>query len=123
MASAGTAGVEQEPPEEIVHTPRRRGGYSSEPLEWETVAKIARTVHPKHEDSRKRIEAALRSNFLFARLGCSQFQEIIDAMEPEVMAKDTVVIQEGTSSTHSSQPIRFLDLECTHIGSSARRCR
>ena len=74
--------------------PKRREQIIGESLDNDNVAL---TVIPKTDETRKTIQMALSSHFLFSDLEGSGVKDVIDTMEKEEMLEGMVIIQQGDS--------------------------
>ncbi|KAI9490391.1 cyclic nucleotide-binding-like protein [Zychaea mexicana] len=73
----------------------RRVSVSAESIQPSSVSKQEYIVHPKTEDQRQRINAAIANNFLFKSLDDEQAGHVIDAMAEKRVSQDTVLIEQG----------------------------
>lgn len=78
-----------------IKNPVRRVSVSAESLSPEDQAETAKVVIPKSDDQKRRIEVAIRNNFLFKNLDSTQQQEVIDAMFEKPVAAGEDIIKQG----------------------------
>ncbi|KAJ3217095.1 hypothetical protein HK099_005600 [Clydaea vesicula] len=78
------------------HNRNRRTSVSAESMAPTAGEAYKKVVIPKSEEQRKRIEIAIKNNFLFKSLDEEQYMDVVDAMaEKKVMPGEEVIKQGG----------------------------
>lgn len=84
------------PPQPTAYNRGRRTSVSAESMAPSSDQDYVKTVIPKTEEQRKRIEHSIRNNFLFKSLDEEQYIDVVDAMaEKRVMPGEEVIKQGG----------------------------
>jgi cAMP-dependent protein kinase regulator len=84
------------PPQPTAYNRGRRTSVSAESMAPSSDQDYIKTVIPKTEEQRKRIEHSIRNNFLFKSLDEEQYVDVVDAMaEKRVMPGEDVIKQGG----------------------------
>ena len=83
------------PPPPVNHNRGRRTSVSAESMAPTLDKDYVKTVIPKSEEQKKRIEASIRGNFLFRSLDDEQYMDVVNAMAEKHVKTGEEVIKQG----------------------------